>query len=90
MFFIPTFNQSKPVLYSKEKPSEHVGTHIEHLMSALHEFSVKADPCGVILQSKILVPLRVRLSGSVFFVGYSTALLVYILGKKYSKKLKHR
>ena len=35
-------------------------------MSAKHEFSVKADPRGVVSQSETLVPLRVRLSGSGF------------------------
>ena len=49
-----------------KKPFEHVVTHIEHLMSAKHEFSVKADPHGVVSQSETLVSLRVRLSGSVF------------------------
>ena len=62
---IPINNKTRMLPYCK-KLFEHVGTHIEHLMSAKHEFSVKADPRGVVSQSETLVPLRVRLSGSVF------------------------
>ena len=55
---IPINNKTRMLPYCKKL--------FKHLMSAKHEFSVKADPRGVVSQSETLVPLRVRLSESVF------------------------